>query len=73
MENRTASEMLYESIKKYLPKDCMSKSIIDFYVENAIEYEILMQKSYYLNGIEERMVNGANWRSFNENPECNGK
>jgi len=73
MENKTASEMLYEGIKAYLPKDPMAESIIAFYVKTAKAIEMSNMASSYLQGIKECMNKGIEWRSFNENPECNGK
>jgi hypothetical protein len=73
MENKTASEMLYEGIKAYLPKDPTALNIIDFYVKNAIAIENSKMAWSYLQGVKEYRNKGIEWRSFNENPECNGK
>jgi hypothetical protein len=73
MENKTASEMLYESIKAYLPKETMTQTIIEFYVKNAIALENSKMAWSYLQGVKEYRNKGIEWRSYNENPECNGK
>ena len=73
MENRTAVSILVEKLEIYLPLNGMSNKIIQFYIKEAIDYEIAIRETYYLLGIKEHLMHEENWRSFNENPKCNGK